>query len=85
MKPIETTLNLYFSFYYFKVECFFSDFYMFVFDKNKFVYLDRVYNPGCPGTLCVDQVGLELEICLPSLFSVGVKCVHYQVWLQNEF
>jgi hypothetical protein len=37
-----------------------------------------LYSPGCPGTCSVDQAGLKLTICLPSL---GIKGVCHHAWL----
>jgi hypothetical protein len=51
------------------------------------VFRDRVSlcGPGCPGTHCVDQAGLELRNPPASASSAGIKGVHHQAPLIYTF
>jgi hypothetical protein len=77
---------LFFSFLFFS-------FLFFSFLSFFFIFQDRVslYNPGCPGTHSVDQIGLELRNPPASAFpSAGIKgvchhCLVLSILLATEY
>jgi len=52
-----------------------------------FVFPGRVSrcNPGCPGTLFVDQAGVKLRSTASASQVLGLKGVYYQAWPPRPF